>query len=40
LLLARMGKKNEADKWLKVAESLRKDEATSRLQLRLLDPDQ
>ncbi len=39
LLLARMGKKDEANKWLIVAESLRKDE-TSRLQLRLLDPDQ
>lgn len=41
LLLARMGKKDEADKQLEVAKSLRKeDEASSRLQLRLLDPDQ
>ena len=39
LLLARMGKKDEADKQLEVAKSLRKeDEASSRLQLRLLDP--
>jgi tetratricopeptide (TPR) repeat protein len=41
LLLSRMGKKDEADKQLEVAKSLRKeDEASSRLQLRLLDPDQ
>ena len=41
LLLARMGRKAEADKQLEVAKSLRtEDEATSRLQLRLLDPDQ
>jgi tetratricopeptide (TPR) repeat protein len=41
LLLARMGKKEEADKQLELAKSLRsEDEATSRLQLRLLDPDQ
>ncbi len=41
LLLARMGKKEEADKQLALAKSLRmEDEATSRLQLRLLDPDQ
>ncbi len=41
LLLARMGKKAEANKQLEVAKSLRtEDEATSRLQLRLLDPDQ
>jgi tetratricopeptide (TPR) repeat protein len=40
LLLARMGKKEEADKQLELAKSLRKeDEATSRLQLRLLEPD-
>jgi tetratricopeptide (TPR) repeat protein len=40
LLLSRMGKKDEADKHLELAKSLRKeDEATSRLQLRLLDPD-
>jgi tetratricopeptide (TPR) repeat protein len=40
LLLARMGKKEEADKQLELAKSLRQeDEATSRLQLRLLDPD-
>jgi hypothetical protein len=41
LLLARMGKKDEADKQLELAKSLRTEvEATSRLQLRLLDPDQ
>ena len=41
LLLARMGKKDEADKQLEIAKSLRKeDEENSRLQLRLLDPDQ
>ena len=41
LLLARMGRKEEADKQLEMARSLRKeDEETSRLQLRLLDPDQ
>ena len=41
LLLARMGKKAEADKQLEMAKSLRtEDETTSRLQLRLLDPDQ
>ncbi len=41
LLLARMGKKDEAEKQLALAKSLRQDdEATSRLQLRLLDPDQ
>jgi hypothetical protein len=35
-----MGKKEEADKQLELAKSLRKeDEATSRLQLRLLEPD-
>jgi len=40
LLLARMGKKEEAYKQLELAKSLRKeDEATSRLQLRLLEPD-
>jgi chemotaxis protein methyltransferase CheR len=40
LLLARMGRKEEADKQLELAKSLRKeDEATSRLQLRLLEPD-
>ena len=39
LLLARMGKKAEADKQLEIAKSLRtEDEATSRLQLRLLRP--
>jgi tetratricopeptide (TPR) repeat protein len=39
LLLARMGRKDEADKQLALAKSLRtEDEATSRLQLRLLDP--
>jgi tetratricopeptide (TPR) repeat protein len=41
LLLSRMGKKEEADKQLEIAKSLRtEDETTSRLQLRLLDPDQ
>ncbi len=41
LLLARMGKKDEAAKQLELAKSLRtEDEATSRLQLRLLDPEQ
>ncbi len=40
LLLARVGRKEEADKQLELAKSLRQeDEATSRLQLRLLDPD-
>src|SRR5436190_2270930 len=40
LLLARMGRKDEADKQLELAKTLRKeDEETSRLQLRLLDPD-
>lgn len=41
LLLSRMGKKQEADHQLEIAKSLRtEDEAASRLQLRLLDPDQ
>jgi tetratricopeptide (TPR) repeat protein len=41
LLLSRMGKKSEANRQLEIAKSLRtQDEATSRLQLRLLDPDQ
>jgi tetratricopeptide (TPR) repeat protein len=41
LLLARMGKKQESDKQLELARSLRAEgEKTSRLQLRLLDPDQ
>ena len=40
LLLARMGRKDEADKQLELAKTLRKeDEETSRLQLRLLDLD-
>ncbi len=40
LLLARTGRREEADKQLEMAKSLReKDDATSRLQLRLLDPD-
>jgi tetratricopeptide (TPR) repeat protein len=39
LVLARMGKKDEADRQLELAKSLREeDDATSRLQLRLLDP--
>jgi Flp pilus assembly protein TadD len=41
LLLSRMGKKDEADKQMAIAQSLRtEDEANSRLQLKLLDPDQ
>jgi tetratricopeptide (TPR) repeat protein len=41
LLLARMGRKEEAEKQLEYAKSLRtEDEANSRLQLRLLDPGQ
>lgn len=41
LLLSRMGKREEADKQLEFAKTLRvEDEKTSRLQLRLLDPDQ
>ena len=40
LLLARTGRKEEADKQLQTAKSLRaEDDATSKLQLRLLDPD-
>ena len=40
LLLARMGRREEADKQLALAKSLRaEDDATSRLQLRLLDPE-
>ena len=40
LLLARMGKKDEAEKQLAHAKQLREeDEAASRLQLRLLEPD-
>lgn len=41
LLLTRLGKKDEAEKRLEFAKSLRsQDETNSRLQLRLLDPDQ
>jgi tetratricopeptide (TPR) repeat protein len=41
LLLARMGRRQEADKQLELAKSLREeDAASSRLQLRLLDPGQ
>ena len=41
LLLARIGKKADADKQLELAKSLRtEDESNSRLQLRLLDPEQ
>lgn len=41
LLLARIGKKEEADKQLALSKTLRQeDEATSRLQLRLLEPEQ
>ncbi|PYQ01761.1 MAG: hypothetical protein DMF82_18385 [Acidobacteria bacterium] len=40
LLLARTGRREEADRQLEMAKSLREeDDATSRLQLRLLDPD-
>jgi tetratricopeptide (TPR) repeat protein len=40
LLLARTGRREEADKQLEMAKSLREeDDATSKLQLRLLDPD-
>ena len=40
LLLARTGRKEEADKQLAAAKSLREeDDKTSRLQLRLLDPE-
>jgi tetratricopeptide (TPR) repeat protein len=40
LLLARTGRREEADKQLELAKSLREeDDATSRLQLRLLDPE-
>ena len=40
LLLARTGRKEEADRQLQLAGSLRQeDEASSRLQLRLLEPD-
>jgi Flp pilus assembly protein TadD len=40
LLLARTGRKDEAAVQLEVANGLRKEEeASSRLQLRLLDPD-
>ena len=39
LLLARLGRKEEADKQLALAKTLRQDdEATSRLQLRLIEP--
>jgi tetratricopeptide (TPR) repeat protein len=41
LLLARTGRKEEADKQLALSKTLRQeDEATSRLQLRLLEPEQ
>lgn len=41
LLFSRMGRKEESDKQLEIARSLRaEDRASSRLQLRLLDPDQ
>jgi tetratricopeptide (TPR) repeat protein len=40
LLLARMGRREEADKQLALAKTLREeDDKTSRLQLRLLDPE-
>jgi predicted Zn-dependent protease len=40
LLLARTGRREEAARQLELASTLREeDEATSRLQLRLLDPD-
>ncbi len=40
LLLSRMGKKEESEKQLEIAKSLRTEDQASRLQLRLLDPDQ
>lgn len=41
LVLARMGRKEEADRQLAHAKTLREeDEASSRLQLRLMEPDQ
>jgi tetratricopeptide (TPR) repeat protein len=41
LLLARMGRKEESDKQLALSKTLRQeDEATSRLQLRLMEPEQ
>jgi tetratricopeptide (TPR) repeat protein len=40
LLLSRMGRKEESDKQLEIAKSLRTEDQASRLQLRLLDPDQ
>ena len=40
LLLARTGRKEEADKQLATAKSLREeDDKTSRLQLRLIEPE-
>ena len=40
LVLGRLGKKDEADRQLAYAKTLREvDEASSRLQMRLLDPD-
>jgi chemotaxis protein methyltransferase CheR len=40
LLLARTGRREEADKQLELAKALREeDDKTSRLQLRLLDPE-
>jgi Flp pilus assembly protein TadD len=40
LLLSRMGRKEESDKQLEIARSLRtEDQSNSRLQLRLLDPE-
>jgi hypothetical protein len=40
LLLARTGRKEEGDKQLALAKSLREeDDTTSRLQLRLIDPE-
>ena len=41
LLLARTGRKEEADRQLALSKTLRQeDESTSRLQLRLLEPEQ
>ena len=40
LLLSRMGRREESDKQLEIAKSLRTEDQASRLQLRLLDPDQ
>jgi predicted Zn-dependent protease len=40
LLLSRMGKNEESANQMEIAKSLRTEDQASRLQLRLLDPDQ